>query len=66
MAKRREQSLVPQTFTFTSEAELNTLIAAHRVEHQKLHGQTLAMDSRRPLGPGKVMITFRIVEKPGR
>ena len=61
--KTREPELVDVAFTFTSDAELNTRIADHRAAHQRTHGQTLAMHGRRSLGPGRVMITFRVVQK---
>jgi len=62
MAKR-EPEQVQTTFTFTSEAELNALIADHRSQHERAHGTRLAMHGRRDLGAGRVMITFRIVDK---
>ncbi len=50
-------------FAFASDAELNTKISAFQAESEKAHGQRLAMDNRRPLGPGKVRITFRVVPR---
>ena len=63
MAKQREPVLVQHSFSFSSDAELDALIAGYRSEHQRAHGQVLAMHARRELGAGKVMITFRVVEK---
>ena len=63
MAKQREPILIDCVFSFTSDAELNSQITDYRAEHQRAHGQTLAMHARRPLGAGKVMIAFRVVEK---
>ena len=63
MAASREPVLMHHVFAFSSDADLNAKIAEHRAQHERLQGQTLAMHGRRPLGPGKVQITFRIVEK---
>ena len=63
MAKQREPVLVQSVFSFTSDTELNELITDYCAEHERAHGRVLAMHARRPLGAGKVMITFRVVEK---
>ena len=63
MAKQREPEQVQSTFTFSSEAALNVLIADYRSAYERDHGTRLAMHGRRDLGAGKVMITFRVVEK---
>ncbi len=63
MARQIDPGIVHQTFSFSSEADLNVQIAAHRAQHQLVHAQTLAMQARRSLGAGKAMITFRVVEK---
>jgi hypothetical protein len=65
MAKSTEKSPEKKThdFVFSSDADLNAQIAAHQARHEAEHGQRLAMDARRPLGPGKVRITFRVVDK---
>ena len=63
MGKNREPVLVDVAFTFTSDAQLNQLISDHRSAHQRTHGQVLAMHGRRALGAGRVMITFRVVDK---
>jgi hypothetical protein len=63
MAKQREPEQVQSTFTFSSEAALNVLIADYRSAHERDHGTRLAMHGRRDLGAGKVMITFRVVDK---
>lgn len=63
MAKQREPEQVQTTFTFTNETALNVLIADYRSEHERAHGTRLAMHGRRDLGAGRVMITFRVVEK---
>lgn len=63
MAASREPMLVHTVFAFTGDADLNAKIAEHRAEHERVHRQILAMHGRRSLGPGKVQITFRVVEK---
>lgn len=63
MAKQRVPLQVQHSFSFTNDAELNRQIADFRREHERSHGQVLAMQARRELGAGKVMVTFRVVEK---
>lgn len=63
MAKKREPVLMEKAFAFTSDADPDAQIARHRTDHQRDHGQVLAMHARRVLGAGKVMITFRVVDK---
>lgn len=65
MPSKPEKITVHHDFVFESEPGLNEQIAAHRAEHEATHGQLLAMDARRPLGPGKVRVTFRVLEKKG-
>ena len=50
-------------FEFVKESDLNVQIAQFAAAHEAEHRQILAMDSRRPLGVGKVRVTFRIIEK---
>lgn len=64
MAKKTEKILVNHDFAFAKESELNAQIAAFAAEHEAAHHQILAMDARRPLGPGKVRVTFRVIDKP--
>jgi hypothetical protein len=52
-------------FAFEKDADLNAQIAAFRAEHEAQRSQILAMDARRSLGPGKVRVTFRVIEKKG-
>lgn len=52
---------VDHVFAFVNDADLNAQIAAFRAASEKTRGQRLAMDARRPLGPGKVRVTFRVV-----
>lgn len=61
MPKKPEKVTLSRDFTYEKEADLNAQIAAFRAEHEAQAGERLAMDARRPLGPNKVRITFRIV-----
>ncbi len=64
MPKKAEKVTLNQDFTFATDADLNAQIAAFTAAHAATRGERLAMDSRRPLGPTKVRVTFRIV--PGK
>ncbi|MBK7828428.1 hypothetical protein [Nannocystis sp.] len=67
MAKKPEKITHNHDFAYTSDAELNAQIAAFTAAYEASHDHRLAMDARRSLGPGKVRITFRQVDKkPGR
>jgi hypothetical protein len=62
MAKKTDQKItIQQTFVFASDADLNAQIAAFAADHEKRHGNRLAMDARFELGAGKARITFRLV-----
>jgi hypothetical protein len=63
MAKKTEKILVNHDFEFAKETELNAQIAAFAAAHEAAHHQILAMDARRSLGPGKVRVTFRVIDK---
>ena len=63
MAKPRQQ-LVEQVFTFANEAELDARIKTFKAEYEAAHGNFLALDQKRPLGPGKAKLSFRVVESP--
>jgi hypothetical protein len=65
MPKKPEKVTLDHDFVFEKEVDLNEQIASFRAEHDAAHGQILAMDARRPLGPGKVRVTFRVIEKKG-
>jgi hypothetical protein len=65
MAKKAEKVLLNQDFAFLKDADLNAQIAAFAAAHAAAHNQILAMDGRRPLGPGKVRVTFRVLPKKG-
>lgn len=52
---------VHQDFQAASERELDALLTAFKAEHEANTGERLAIDAKRPLGPGKVRITFRVV-----
>lgn len=66
MPKKPEKVTLNHDFAFETETELNEQIAAYRAEHEATHDEILAMDARRPLGPGKVRVTFRVLEKKGK
>ncbi len=68
MPKKPEKVTLNHDFAFASDAELDAQIAAFRAAHEAENAQILAMDARRSLGPGKVRITFRVIEKrrPGK
>jgi hypothetical protein len=63
MAKKNDKIIINRDFVFASDADLNAQIAAFQAESEKSQGQRLAMDTRRPLGAGKVRISFRVVPK---
>lgn len=63
MGKKTEKVLLNQDFAFEKEAELGALITAFAAMHEATHQQILAMDARRTLGPGKVRVTFRVIDK---
>lgn len=65
MPKKPEKVTLNHDFAFATDADLNAQIAAFRAEHEATHRQILAMDARRSLGPGKVRVTFRVIEKQG-
>ena len=66
MPKKPEKITLDYDFAFATDAELAERVATFRSEHEARHGQILAMDSKRSLGPGKVRVTFRVIEKPGK
>jgi hypothetical protein len=66
MPKKPEKVTLNHDFAFESEADLDRKVGAFRAEHEAEHGQMLAMDAKRSLGPGKVRVTFRVVEKKGK
>lgn len=62
---RDDKRTLHHDFAFATEAELNQQIRALASVHEAAQGEILAMDARRPLGAGKVRVTFRVVEKKG-
>ena len=66
MPKKPEKVTLNHDFAFASDADLNDKIAAFGAAHEAEHQQILAMDARRSLGPGKVRVTFRVIEKKTR
>lgn len=65
MAKKTPKQTLNYDFAFSKDAMLNAQIAAFAAAHEAAHGQRLAMDARLSLGPGKVRVTFRVVENKG-
>jgi len=63
MGKKAEKVLLNQDFAFLKEEDLNAQIAAFAAAHEASNHQILAMDARRPLGAGKVRVTFRVLPK---
>ena len=66
MPKKPEKITLNHDFAFTNDAEFDAQITAFRAAHEAEQGQILAMDARRSLGPGKVRVTFRVIEKKPR
>lgn len=66
MPKKPEKVTLSHDFAFESDGDLDAKVSAFRAEHEAAHGQTLAMDAKRSLGPGKVRVTFRVVAKKGK
>lgn len=63
MPKTTEKQTLDHDFRFQSDADLNAQIAAFQAAHEAANHQILAMDGRRPLGAGKVRISFRVLPK---
>lgn len=61
MPKKADKVTVDHTFEFDSDTDLDQQIAVFKAEHP----QRLALDGKRPLGPGKVRVTFRVVDEGG-
>lgn len=66
MPKKPEKVTLDHDFAFTTDADLDQQLAAFRSAHEATHGRILAMDSKRSLGPGKLRVTFRVIEKKGK
>jgi hypothetical protein len=66
MPKKPEKVTLSQDFVFESEGDLDGKVSAFRAEHEAAHGQMLAMEAKRSLGPGKVRVTCRVVAKKGK
>lgn len=66
MPKKPEKVTVNHDFAYASEAELAQKVDAFRAEHEATQGQILAMDAKRSLGPGKVRVTFRVIDKKAK
>jgi hypothetical protein len=63
MARKPEKITLSHDFAFTTDGDLNAQIAAFTAAHEATNHQILAMDAKRPLGPNKARITFRVVPK---
>jgi hypothetical protein len=61
--KQQQKRTVDHVFAFTSEVDLDEQIQAFKRAHADAHEQDLALDSKRALGPGKVRLSFRVVER---
>lgn len=66
MAKQPTEAQVHHDFEYADDRMLDALIAAFREQHEREHGERLAMHARRELGRGKVRVTFRVVAAPRR
>lgn len=66
MAKKPDKVTIDHNFAFAGEADLAAQIDRFKAEHEAAHKQILAMDSKRSLGPGKVRVSFRVIEKRGK
>ncbi|MFV8751390.1 hypothetical protein ACNOYE_12670 [Nannocystaceae bacterium ST9] len=63
MPKKPEKVTLNHDFAYASESDLAEQITAFRGAHEAEHRQILAMDAKRSLGPGKVRVTFRVIDK---
>ncbi|MCC6622946.1 MAG: hypothetical protein IT385_16930 [Deltaproteobacteria bacterium] len=67
MGKKLDQAeRIHQDFASSSDADLNDQITAFQERYHAEHGRRLAMDGRRPLGPGRDRVTFRVREPEAR
>lgn len=57
---------VDHVFVAANDAELDLQLAEFKRAHELATGQRLAIDAKRPLGPGKVRMTFRVVSAAGK
>jgi hypothetical protein len=63
MPKKPDKVTLDQNFAFRSDADLAAQIDVFKAEHEAAHQQILAMDNKRSLGPGKVRVTFRVIDR---
>jgi hypothetical protein len=66
MPKKPEKVTIHHDFAYASEAELGQKVDEFRRAHEAEHHQILAMDAKRSLGPGKVRVTFRVIDKKAK
>ena len=65
MGKRSEiKGAHDRVFAFQTDTDLDAQIDAFKQQHEAETGERLAVHSKRPLGPGKVQMTFRVVSQP--
>ncbi len=65
MGKRSElEDAHDHYFAFSTDADLDAQIQAFKQQHEAETGERLAVHSKRPLGPGTVQMTFRVVSPP--
>ena len=66
MGKKADKQLVDKVFAYADDSELDAQIATFKAAHEAEHGQRLALDAKRPLGPGKARLSFRVVATTGK
>ena len=66
MAKKPDKRTVDHTFAFTSDPDLDGQIKTFKAEYEAQHGDSLALDHKRSLGPNKIRATFRVVPSKRR
>jgi hypothetical protein len=66
MGNKAGKQLVDQVFSFTSDADLDAQIAVFKAQREAEQGERLALDAKRPLGPGKARLSFRVVAQVGK
>ncbi len=65
MATKDAKSMIHQDFQAANDAELDVRMREFKAAWTAEHGDGLAIDGKRSLGPGKVRVTFRVVPGPG-
>jgi hypothetical protein len=65
MATKDTKTTLHHDFQAANDAELDVQMRAFKAAWTSEHGDGLAIDGKRSLGPGKVRVTFRVVPAPG-